>query len=324
MSVNKLCNFSDKYLSLIKHRYDTMTKGTFDEWMINTFNNVDQKMLDEMEERLSYRGVSSNSETKDVKIPSMARAIISSAELAPTIDSLFVGRSDLRLQMEQRFKEDIIALTVFNRFENDGKGKWVNFKSGGSFGLSVGNENIWRYKCGLIDAMYNEMREAGFVQEDPIYPHPEDSALEYDGKIQNVLRTYRDFLSSHENAGNAYTEFAILQNFDKLIQSKTPFISFNQKLNFDFADKYEYEGPNVEHYTGFTSSEHAIIENQESDLAKILLSVLPEIDATGKEIEGSFVGLSGFNSAMTTLKRAILYWFKYINWRIYCTIIWSE
>ena len=155
--------------------------------------------------------------------------------------------------------------------------------------------------------MYNEMRNAGFVQDDPVYPHPEDSALEYDGKIQNALRTYRDFLSSHENAGDAYTEFAILQNFDKLLQSKTPFITFNQKLNFDFADKYDYKGPNVEHYTGFTSSEFATIENQDSDLAKILLSVIPEVDANGREIEGSFIGLSGFNSAMTTLKRAILF-----------------
>jgi len=308
MSVNnELCSFSEKYLSLVKHRYDTMTKGAFEEWMKETFEKVDTKMLAELEERLSFRGVSSSSETRDVKIPSMARTIISSAEAAPTIDSLFIGRSDLRLQMEQKFAEDIVALTVFNRFENNGKGSWVNFDSNGNFGLSVGNENIWKYKCELIDAMYNEMRNAGFVQEDPVYPHPEDSALEYDGKIQSALRTYRDFLSSHENAGDAYTEFAILQNFDKLLQSKTPFVTFNQKLNFDFADKYDYRGPNVEHYTGFTSSEFATIENQDSDLAKILLSVIPEVDANGKEIESSFVGLSGFNSAMTTLKRAILF-----------------
>lgn len=308
MSVNnELCSFSEKYLSLVKHRYDTMTIGAFEEWMKETFEKVDTKMLAELEERLSFRGVSSSSETRDVKIPSMARTIISSAEAAPTIDSLFIGRSDLRLQMEQKFAEDIVALTVFNRFENNGKGSWVNFDSNGNFGLSVGNENIWKYKCELIDAMYNEMRNAGFVQEDPVYPHPEDSALEYDGKIQSALRTYRDFLSSHENAGDAYTEFAILQNFDKLLQSKTPFVTFNQKLNFDFADKYNYRGPNVEHYTGFTSSEFATIENQDSDLAKILLSVIPEVDANGKEIESSFIGLSGFNSAMTTLKRAILF-----------------
>ena len=151
------------------------------------------------------------------------------------------------------------------------------------------------------------MQESGFVQEDPVLPDIQDSALNYDEKIQNALRTYRDFLTMHENSGEAYTEFAILQNFDKLIQAKTPFIIFNDKLNFDFADKYEYKGPNVEHYKGFTSSEFATIENQDSDLAKILLSVIPEIDSKGNEIKGSFIGLSGFNSAMTSLKKAILY-----------------
>ena len=136
MSVSdKLCSFSDKYLSLVKHHHDTMTQGAFEEWMSNTFEKVDAKMLAELEESLAFRGYSSSSETKDIKIPSMARAIISSAEAAPTIDSLFVGRSDLRLRMEQKFMEDIVALTVFNRFENNGKGRWVNFNSGGSFGI---------------------------------------------------------------------------------------------------------------------------------------------------------------------------------------------
>jgi hypothetical protein len=34
--------------------------------MLNTFSNVNQKMLDEVEELLSFRGASSTSETKDV------------------------------------------------------------------------------------------------------------------------------------------------------------------------------------------------------------------------------------------------------------------
>lgn len=208
--------------------------------------------------------------------------------------------------MEQRFAEDIAALTIFDRHAK-GQAMWIDFNDKGNFGLNKGNENIRLYKCGLIDAMYKEMQAAGFVDEEPNYPHPEDSALEYDGKIQNALATYRNFLVGNENGGKAYTEFAILQNFDDLLKAKAPFIEFNDRLNYDFADKYTYKGPSVEHYKGFTSSEFAAIENQESDLAKILLSVIPEVDANGNEIPGSFIGLSGFNSAMTSLKRAILY-----------------
>lgn len=307
MSVNtKLCDFSRKYLPLVKQQHDTMSEGDFIQWMESSFKNVDSKLLNDLEEALSMRVSSSESDIVPSLVPSIARVIISSATVNPSIDSLYIGRSDLRLQMEQRFAEDIAALTIFDRHAK-GPAMWIDFNDKGNFGLNKGNENIRLYKCSLIDAMYDEMRDAGFIDELPVYPNPEDSALEYDGKIQNALRTYRSFLISNENAGKAYTEFAILQNFDELIKAKMPFIEFNEKLVYDFADKYTYRGPSVEHYKGFTSSESAAIENQESDLAKILLSVIPEIDGEGKEIPGSFIGLSGFNSAMSSLKKAILY-----------------
>ena len=50
------------------------------------------------------------------------------------------------------------------------------------------------------------------------------------------------------------------------------------------------------------SSEFAAIENQDSDLAKLLLETIPDINDDGTPIPGSFIGLSGFNASMMAMK----------------------
>lgn len=112
---SELCKFTKKYLPLIKQQHDTMSTGDFEEWMKNTFSNVTTQLLKEVEVALKPElKPSSALEIANSLVPSIARASIST-NITTSIDSLYIGRSDLRLQMEQRFAEDIAALTIFNR-----------------------------------------------------------------------------------------------------------------------------------------------------------------------------------------------------------------
>ena len=303
------CKFSLKFLPLAYTMWLQVgeSKDAMKQWINDTF---DKASVDEII-RLIIGGDpgkgSSPGKSSKIEIPSLARPIISSEEDEISIDSLFVGRSDLRMQMEQRFTEDIVARTVFNLSANNGKGEFLNFtEKDEETGLSIGNKNIMLYKNQLIKDLCDEMGETAPILTANM------TAREYDGTIKETLRKYRNYIVDKTDV-KAYNSFAILQNFDSLLKAKAGYITFNEDMVLDFADKYTYKGPNVEHYTGFMSSESAQIENQESDLAKILLNVMPEVNTEGKSISGTFIGLSGFNSVMTSLKKALLYSPKSFN-----------
>ena len=311
MSAN--CKFSNKYLPLVLRQHQNLshdpnyTEGEFVDWMKNTFTDAEE-ILNKIKEGngdwASLRRPAPTSILTKEKVPTFSRNIISTPEITPSIDQLYVGRADLRLSMEQRFAEDIVKLTVFNLDANDGQGQFVTFDAPGDNGISTGNQNILNYKNSLLKAMTDEMYG---TNNNTVTLTADMSAQEFDGTINKVLQDYRMYISTHEDSGTAYTEFAIMQNFDNLLKARAPFISFNEDMDYDFADKYEYKGPSVQHYTGFTRDESASIAEQDSDLAKILLQVIPEVDDKGNIIQGSFIGLSGFNSAMLGLKKAILY-----------------
>lgn len=303
------CNFSLKYLPLAYSVWMQVgkSKDAMIQWINETF---DKAPIDEIIRLIDGEDSgpgSSPGKSNEIKVPSLARPIISSEEDEVSIDSLFIGRSDLRMQMEQQFTEDIVAKTVFDLSANNGKGEFLDFsKKDKKTGISIGNKNIMLYKNQLIKDLYDEIGETAPVLTADM------SAREYDGTIKETLRKYRNYIAD-KDVVKSYNSFAILQNFDSLLKSKADYITFNEEMVLDFADKYEYKGPNVEHYTGFMSSESAQIENQESNLAKILLSVIPEVNKKGDPISGSFIGLSGFNSVMTSLKKALLYSPKSFN-----------
>lgn len=303
------CNFSLKYLPLAYSVWMQVekSKDAMTQWINETFDKAPVDEIIRLIDGEDPGSGSSPGKSNEIKVPSLARPIISSEEDEVSIDSLFIGRSDLRMQMEQQFTEDIVARTVFNLSANNGKGEFLDFsKKDEEIGISIGNKNIMLYKNQLIKDLYDEMGETAPVLTADM------SAREYDGTIKEALRKYRNYIAD-KNVVKSYNSFAILQNFDSLLKSKADYITFNEEMVLDFADKYEYKGPNVEHYTGFMSSESAQIENQESNLAKILLSVIPEVNTEGNPISGSFIGLSGFNSVMTSLKKALLYSPKNFN-----------
>lgn len=288
------CNYSIKFYPLVEFNRTHLSKGDFEQWMKDNFSNAD-KILKEINGG-SWSGASTPSNiTIEEIIPSVARNAISTEGAEASIDSLYLGRTDLKLRMEQRFAEDIVTRTMFDLF---GTGQWIDFNQNQN-GISLGNKNIFEYKKQLFEALYEEMHES--APELRINMDPQ----EFSGTINLGLQAYRNYVNGHENAGSKFTEYAILQNFDSLLKAKAPFITFNENLQYDAIDKYQYKGPNVEHYTGYTSSEFAAIENQDSDLAKILLNIIPELNDKNAPITGSFVGLSGFNSAMMSLKRAL-------------------
>ena len=299
------CKFSFKYLPLAYAIWNGVgaSKDAFGQWLNENF---DRAPIDEIVRLISEDGSDkgpSPGKSNPIVIPSLSRPIISSEEDKISMDSLFIGRSDLRMQMEQRFVEDLVAKTVFDLSANNGTGEFINFNTvDKETGLSIGNKNIMLYKNQLIRDLYTEMGETENIPA----LNAEMSAREYDGIIKETLRKYRNYIADKSEV-KFYNSFAILQNFDELLKAKASYITFNEDMVLDFSGKYNYRGPNVEHYTGFMSSESAQIDNQDSDLAKILLNVIPEVNTDGETISGTFVGLSGFNSVMTSLKKALLY-----------------
>ena len=264
--------------------------------MRDKFDNA-EKILDQIEGG-SFSGAPSSSVSKRENTKDVVRTVLSSKTDKISIESLYIGHNDLKYEMEQRFAKDVVTRTVFDLF---GTGEWIDFNQNVN-GHSLGNKNIFDYKKQLVENLYEEI-EGKSAPELRLDMSPQ----EYSGTINKALEDYRNYLSTHENAGDKFSDYAILLNFDDLLKTRAPFITFNEDLQYDAIDKYLYKGPNVKHYTGFTSSEFAEIENQESDLAKVLLNIIPEIGEDGAPINGSFIGLSGFNSAMTSLKRTLLW-----------------
>ena len=227
------CNFSLKYLPLAHSMWMQVekSKDAMTQWINETF---DKAPIDEIIRLIDGEDSgpgSSPGKSNEIKVPSLARPIISSEEDEVSIDSLFIGRSDLRMQMEQQFTEDIVARTVFNLSANNGKGEFLDFsKKDEETGISIGNKNIMLYKNQLIKDLYDEMGETAPVLTADM------SAREYDGTIKEALRKYRNYIAD-KDAVKSYNSFAMLQNFDSLLKSKADYITFNEEMVLDFADK---------------------------------------------------------------------------------------
>ena len=229
-----------------------------------------------------------------------------------SVSDYYKGANDLQILAEQRFKEEIVRRIIFDRTEEDSNKRWKHPDSIDDDNVSQINKDIAKYKEDLCNTLLSEVDpEASRVQLTS-----ELSDTEFTTIIQTVLSKYRQFLSTNPESVNHYMEFVTLSMFDELLRAHAPFIEpqsefidkvSNKTVSTDSFNKYEYRGPTVKHYTGYTSSEFAAIENQDSDLAKLLLETIPDINDDGTPIPGSFIGLSGFNASMMAMKNWILF-----------------
>lgn len=223
----------------------------------------------------------------------------------------FKGATDLQIQSEQEFKKQIVKRLIFDISAENAEDRWKNpLFVNEETGISAVNEVIAQYKQDLANAILSE------VGAEQIELTPDLSDSEFTRLIQDALAKYRQYLSTNPETAKHYNDFATLSVFDDYLATYAPFVTpktefvngrTGKTIETDAFDKYTYHGPTVQHYTGYTSSEFAAIENQDSNLAKLLLDTIPDINDEGKPIPNSFIGLSGFNASMTAMKNWILY-----------------
>lgn len=228
------------------------------------------------------------------------------------LSDYYNNASDLQIRAEQKFKQEIVKRIVFDISEEDVESRWKTPNLiDEETGITEVNKSIAKYKEELCNNLLSECDPESSVE---LNSNLSDS--EFTSIIQNVLTKYKQYLSTNPENAKFYSDFVTLSLFDEMLRTHAPFITpkteyvnkvTNKTISTDSYDKYDYHGPKVEHYTGYTSSEFAAIENQDSDLAKLLLDTIPDINENNVPIPGSFIGLSGFNASMTALKNWVLY-----------------
>jgi uncharacterized protein YlbG (UPF0298 family) len=131
-----------------------------------------------------------------------------------------------------------------------------------------------------------------------------------DSELREQIFTVVNGAKNKNLTPEGFDAYIVLMKFDYLIQKEIPFIEIGKayvKENLEGVNKYTYKGADVQHFTGWTKSEYADSMDQSSELIRMILDYIPEVDEHGKPIEGTSINLAGFLSAMTSLREALLY-----------------
>jgi len=304
MSAN--CHYSKKFLPLAKLKWDEVSKDedAYKIWLKETFLDDVDALYSQLISSLNLNVERTNNiGSKKIEGPMIQGRMILDETDNTSYKDIFVGRTDLLISLEQSFKSSIISKSVFDisnsEFIEANKIDKVS-------GLTILNKNIVDYKQSLIDTLYDIM-DKSVVTPKLKYTM---SANEYSAIINQTLSEYLNWRGAQSNTLKGLSEYTILSKFDEMLAKLTDFVAPKNIDLLDSPNRYEYKGPTVQHYTSF-GDKNASIESQTSNLVRILLSVLPEVelDSSGHEqiVNDSFIGLSGFNSAMMALKQELLF-----------------
>lgn len=306
MSAN--CNYSKKFLPLIKWHWDAVNRNVdaFKAWLSENFLDDPNTLYNQLAGSLGVTVErTSNIGSKKLDRP-MIQGRMTLDETKTSYKDAFVGRTDLLIALEQRFKTDVVSKSVFDINNNVFiEASMIDTTSG----LTVLNKNIVDYKQSLINALYN------IIGSESINLSYDMSANDFQRAINQTLADYQTWKNSHPGDLKGIQEYTILSKFDEMLEKLAPFVAPKNEALLDSPNRYEYKGPTVKHYTNY-GERNASIESQTSDLARILLSVLPEVELIKDEktgvwreqvVDGSFIGLSGFNASMMALKQEILF-----------------
>lgn len=305
------CNYSSKFIPLIVSKANAFGQDQegLKNWFVQSFSDGITIYARYMSGALFSEKSTSPTE-KVQNRPYWGR--FTQDEEYDAVSDYFKGASDLQIESEHEFKTQIVKRLIFDIASENEDERWKNSEGiNEETGASIVNEVLAKYKEDLCNEILAEI-EPGTT----ISLTADLSDDEFNRTIQDVLAKYRQYLATDPSNAAAYNAFVTLSLFDAYLKQHAPFVvvkpefvnkSTNQIIGTDAFDKYVYEGPTVEHYTGYTGSEFAAVENQDSDLAKLLLDTIPDLNENGQPIKGSFIGLSGFNAAMTSMKNWILY-----------------
>ena len=305
MSAN--CNYSKKFLPLIKWHWDAVNRNVdaFKVWLSENFLDDPNTLYNQLAGSLgNVVERTSNIGSKKLDSP-MIQGRMTLDETKTSYKDAFVGRTDLLIALEQKFKTDIISRSVFDINKNTFvEADMIDNASG----LTILNKNIVNYKQDLINILYS------IIGSEAVKLSYNMSANDFQRAINQALADYQTWRNSHPGNIKGIQEYTILSKFDEMLGKLTPFVVPKNEALLDSPSRYEYKGPTVKHYTNY--DKNASIESQTSDLVRILLSVLPEVELIKDEktgswkeqvVDGSFIGLSGFNASMMALKQEILF-----------------
>lgn len=230
-----------------------------------------------------------------------------------TIKTHYKGHVTEYNSMIRKFKNEIMSRVVFDRTKTN---PWIN-PTAKENGGNVLNNNLVKYKLKLIDDINTYLDKTTYVNHND---YNVQNGTAYDnGRIVYLNDFVKEALTNFEKEititsgqeyQNALDAYVILSKFNELLESLTPFVKLRPEYknsNIHDIDMYDYVGPNVQHYTGWSQTQDVGIDEQTSDLLKLLLDYFPEVGENNKEIPNSSIGIAGFNSAMTALKTAMFY-----------------
>lgn len=241
----------------------------------------------------------SNPEQTPIPKPKSLNRKIEAQDLG-SVKNYYIGEPKALRQMEHKFKEKIVSASIYdlntNKFVNASE-KDIDTK------LTKLNKNIADYKFELINHI-RRITKTG----DPLDIDYKLTGQEFSALIEQSKLAFENY--DGEDKSEIYDDYVILSKFDDLIKQYAPFIETKKIYNdstYTFIDQYDYKGPNVEHFTSFSSSDYADAFEQASDLSRILLDIFPELNANGEPINNTSISLEGFTSAMASLKQALQY-----------------
>lgn len=313
MSVNGKCQFSPKFIPLVKTWAQTKTDPEFIQLLDQFFENAEDvynqfKIVTETPIGTVVGEISPNTEQEivPVEVVELSKSDARVVTTTDTVSGLYVGRTEAKKRMLKRFKREMLERSRIKMSE-DGKVTKIepNVLVDGLDGITRINKNLYEYKIDLINTVMKKVNP----QADPIPYNYDITNEEFTTLMNKVLQTTVQLSDAEWDA------YVILSKFDELIEQETPFIRIrkgftNANHRVEGINKYEYIGSNVEHDTSWTSNEFSDSMHQASELASVILDYLPECNALGQPIEDSSITLSGFYSCMTAMRDALMYYPK--------------
>ena len=289
------CNYSLKFKPLLESLSKTMTPEEFNAYIQNNFKDAD-KVFEQWNIN-SKKSIDTNKPVKKSEVASLNRKI--EAQDLGSVQSYYIGEPTALKQMEHRFKKDIVGKSIFDIDSRE----FIDIsKIDKASNLDLLNKNLTDYKFELI----NNIRS--IITGQTVDIDYTLSGSDFTTLVEDTKKLFENYNGEHRS--KIYDDYVILSKFDDLLKQFVPFIktkSIYENSTESYTDKYEYLGPNVKHFTSFTSSDYADAFEQASDLARVLLDVIPEVSQRNVPIPDTSIKLEGFTSAMASLKTALMY-----------------
>lgn len=291
MSAN--CEYSKKYLPLVKAKQLEFGEDTagFKQYLIDHFKDGEYVYKTFASGAVPSPTSSSSSNPPVENVTGRGRTI---GEDESSINSFYLTDDGSKRMMERQFKMQIVSRSVLKIDFQEGTWEPVDAKN-----LA---ENLFQYKRELLETLTGVSNT---------YSMSNISAEDFQKIINDEcakIRTKNDIGEYISN--DVWDAYVILSQFDKILEQLTPFVMIKKGYeDIDSYDKYQYVGPKAKMFTHFTSGKNADFaasEEQVSDLAQILLDIIPEYDENYGILENTGIGLSGFDASMTSLKMSIL------------------